>query len=108
MAFFTIKKDSLGYAKVFGISKSKPQNVNFLKMKVYIYHRGTTGKTISYTLPFDRFYMNEDEALNAEIEYTKANRSSNKENAYAIVKILDGEHVLEDVIIGGVSAKDLK
>ena len=108
MAFFTIKKDSLGYAEVFGISKSKPKNGDFLKMKVYIYHRGNIGKTISYTLPFDRFYMNEDGALNAEIEYKKANRNSNKENAYAIVKILDGEHVLEDVIIGGVSAKDLK
>lgn len=108
MAFFTIKKDSLGYAEVFGIHKSKPKNGDFLKMKVNIYHRGTIGKTISYTLPFDRFYMNEDEALNAEREYEKANRNSHKENAYAIVKILDGEHVLEDVIIGGVSAKDLK
>jgi|TARA_B100001173_G_scaffold297426_1_gene294046 uncharacterized membrane-anchored protein len=108
MAFFTLKKDSLGYAEVFDISKSKPKNGDFIKMKVAIYHRGTMGKTISYKLPFDRFYMNEDEALNAEIEYEKANRNSNKENAYAVVKILDGEHVLEDVIIGGVSAKDLK
>lgn len=109
LAFFSIENDTSGFAKVTGVSKTKPTSGDFLEMEVTVlHHRYNANKTIGYKIPFNRFYMNEDEALNAELAYREVNRDRKKENAYAVVKIKDGEYVLEDVVIGGTSAKDLK
>jgi len=103
--YFMIEKDSEGFAKVVSAHIEKPKVGNYIKMQCYHYYG--SDNTINFRYPFERFYMNENEALNAEKAYRLSNRDRNKENAYAIVKVLKGETVLEDVIIGGKSAKDL-
>lgn len=106
VGFFPIAKDEQGFAIVKSPLLNKPKSGDYLELKVHT--TNWNDSTLYYKLPFTRFYMNEEEALNAELEYRKVNRDRKKENAYAVVKINEGEAVLEDVIIGGISAKDLK
>ncbi len=103
--YFMIEKDSEGFAEVVSAHLEEPKEGNYIKMKCFHYYGADS--TINFKYPFERFYMNENEALNAEKAYRSSNRDRNKKIAYAIVKILNGETVLEDVIIGGKSAKDL-
>ncbi len=51
-----------------------------------------------YKLPFDRFYMEESKAPQAEQLYWKAQRDS-AQVVYALVSIGQGQAVLQDVII---------
>jgi len=104
--YFPIENDNEGFAIVQSPLLSPPNDRDYLKMKLNNYY-GSNDSIVRYSLPFNKFYMNEDEALNAEKEYRRVNRDRNKENAYAVVKILEGEAVLQDVIIGGKSAKEL-
>lgn len=107
MGYFPIEKDEEGYAIVKPPKLTPPDDKDYLAMRIENYP-SDHDSIARFLLPFDKFFMNEDEALNAEIEYRSANRNAKKKNAYAKVKLFKGEYVLEDVIIGGVSAKDLK
>lgn len=56
--------------------------------------------------PFDRFYMEESKAKGAEEAYNETRIDSSKV-AYAVVAIKDGEAVLKDVMINGVSVVEM-
>lgn len=104
--YFPIQNDEEGFAIVQNPQIKPPLNQDYLKMELKNYY-GSNDSLVRFSLPFNKFYMNENEALNAEKEYRRVNRDRNKQNAYAIVKIHEGEAFLEDVIIDGTSAKDL-
>jgi len=95
--------DSLGYVMVQSYSKDKPSDTDdFVRAKVnYSY-----GNYIPFDFPFERYYMEESKAPVAEKIYNELRRDTNQV-AYALVKIKDGESVLEDVMIDGVSIKDI-
>ena len=101
-----LKTDSLGYAKIDNISKDKPvSNIDFIEAKVSYVNNDSKGNTISIEYPFDRFYMEESKAENAETVYGKYQNDSTYP-AYAKVYIKDGDAVLKDVIVKGKSIKD--
>ena len=104
--YFPIENDNEGFAIVQSPLLSPPNDGDYLKMKLNHYY-SSNDSIVRFSLPFNKFYMNEYEALNAEKEYQRVSRDRNEEDAYAIVKVLEGEAVLEDVIIGGKSAKEL-
>ncbi len=97
--------DADGYAKIESVSKvSPPIGKDFLKAKVNFVEESNPGKvTIRY--PFDRFYMEESKARDAETAYQKAQTDTNRV-MYALVSIKEGESVLKDVIIDGVPIKE--
>ncbi|HMB62545.1 MAG TPA: hypothetical protein VKN36_05700, partial [Eudoraea sp.] len=56
--------------------------------------------------PFDRFYMEESKANEAELTYRQSQRDTSK-ITYALVRIKNGEAVLKDVMIDGISIREL-
>ena len=100
-----ISKD--GFAKIKSISKSEPMdNSIYLKLKIsYIADYDNQNK-IYLDFPFNRFYMNENKAKNAEIAYAESTLDSTK-TAYALVATKNGEAVIKDVLIDNISIKEL-
>lgn len=101
-----LKADRNGFAKIESVSKEKPIGTqDFVKAKVeFIGDMGYTTMNIAY--PFDRFYMEESMAFEAEQQYIKSQIDSTK-ITYALVNIRDGEAVLKDVHIDGVSISEI-
>jgi uncharacterized membrane-anchored protein len=102
--FFTADND--GFAKIKSISKKKPTgNQDFLKAKVsFITSNGSNKLTIDYS--FNRFYMEESKAYDAELTYRKSLQDTNQ-ITYALVNIKSGDAVLKDVLIDGISISEI-
>jgi len=98
--------DNEGFAKIQSVSKENPtNNQDFLKTKVsYVTGNGANKLTIDY--PFDRYYMEESKAYDAELTYRESQLDTSQ-IAYALVSINDGEAVLKDVLINGVSIREI-
>ena len=104
--YVSLTTDNNGFAKIKSISKGKPtDNQDFLKSKVsFVTKNGTNKVTLDY--PFDRYYMEESKAYDAEQTYRQSQRDTNR-ITYALVSIKDGNAVLKDVMIDGISIKEL-
>ncbi|MGK0379950.1 MAG: putative membrane-anchored protein [Patiriisocius sp.] len=98
--------DNQGFAKIQSVSKENPNNEQaYLKTKVdYVTSNGSNKLTLY--LPFDRYYMEESKAYDAELAYRESQVDTNKV-AYALVIIKEGEAVLKDVFIDGVSIREI-
>lgn len=102
--FVLIEEDSAGFARVRRVSKTRPtdysyyfeSNINFINQD----------NEVSIDYPFDRFYMEESQAPQAEEVYEESVRDFNQV-AYASVTIKDGVAVLTDVFINDQSLRDL-
>lgn len=102
--YLTFKEDEQGFAIISGAFKTAPDSTDFyLKAKVeYI----SIGNEMQIRYPFDRFYMEEFKAPQAEEVYTNAIIDTHQV-AYASVRILNGQGVIEDVMIDGTSIREL-
>ena len=98
--YITLKIDSDGFAKVKEVYKEVPQNNEYLKVKVDWYDN--YNQMVFFSLPFNEFYMNETKAYDAELAYINAQRDSLPNNAYALVYLLNGKGVLDNVFINDV------
>lgn len=104
--YVSMIEDNEGFAKIKSISKEKIDlNQNFVKAKVgFITSFDTTKLTIDY--PFDRFYMEESKAYDAELTYRESQRDTTK-ITYALVNVKNGDAVLKDVLIDGIPIREL-
>lgn len=92
-----------GYAKIRSISKTRPPgNPDYVKATINFISNDIL--TIEY--PFDRFYMEESKAPRAEKEYLRTLRDTTQA-VYALVNIKKGKAVIKDVLINGVSIRDI-
>ncbi|MGB0869912.1 MAG: GDYXXLXY domain-containing protein [Flavobacteriales bacterium] len=106
VVYVSLSTDSLGFAKVKSVSKDVPTNHNaYVKAKVD-YSFNNDDNRISIKYPFERFYMEESKAYDAELAYRASAREGKKE-AYALINVKDGEAVLRDVLIEGVSIQKI-
>ncbi len=98
-----------GFARLVTGTKEKPNNSSdFLKAKVrYAIKRNNHGgmTRVSIKLPFERYYMEESKAYDAELAYRKVRRDT-AQTAYALVKIKEGESLLNDFLINDVSIEE--
>jgi len=106
MIYALLSTDSLGFAKVSGVTKDEPaEDVDYLKViSGYVYQDTVTSVSINY--PFDRFYMEESKASSADEAYHQALRDTSK-ITYALIKIHKGEGVIVDVFIDGIPLKEV-
>ncbi len=104
--YVILANDNNGFAKIKSVSKTKPsKELSFVKAKVsFISTDNPQELTVDY--PFDRYYMEESKAYEAENVYRKSLPDSTQ-NVYALVKIKDGDAVLQDVLINDVSIRDI-
>jgi len=109
IVFVIITNDADGYAIIESISQEEPINhQNYIKAKVAyvssVDEDDLTEITINY--PFDRYYMEESKAHDAEVIYNQSQPDSSQ-TAYALVAVKNGETVLKDVLIDGISISNL-
>lgn len=105
--FVHLNMDPHGFAKIKSVSKEKPTDTqDFVKAKVQFIDTFRS-RTMNIAYPFDRFYMEESKAFDAEQEYIKSQADSTK-TTYALVSIKDGYAVLKDVLIDGVSVVEIR
>ena len=106
VTFFTYDD---GFAGINNISKEKPSNTqDFLKTKLRLTNPDILDRFVKLVidLPFDRFYMEEFKANDAEQAYSKSLQDTGKVT-YALVMIKNGAAVLKDVLIDGVSIEEI-
>ena len=82
------------------ISKEVPEDPDYLKLKSNWYN--AYEKRVEFSLPFNEFYMNETKAYDAEVAHANAQRDSLPNTTYALVYVLNGGAVLENVFINEV------
>lgn len=93
--------DSNGFATVEALFSEKPEGGSYIKTQIrYSYASNETSYLIK--LPFDRFYMPEKLAPEAERAYQKANRRGDTQSAAAVVRVWRGDAVIQDLEINGV------
>lgn len=100
--------DSVGFVKLTGITKTKPSSdQDFVKAKAG-YVRRYVSQSVRIEYPFERYYMEESKAYDAE-RYARPRRFSidSTQVVYALVRVLDGESVLQDVMVNDQRIEDL-
>jgi uncharacterized membrane-anchored protein len=94
--FVNVSVGTNGYATLGNVSVERPREGDYLSTSVR-YPNLKQGR-IRVKLPFNRFYMNEKRAPDAERQYRRAGRDE-KRNAYALVRIRSGMAVIEDLYV---------
>lgn len=98
--FVELGTDSAGFVKILNVHKTEP-NADYLKVKDwYTWTDGNDTTRINLHYPFNRFYLEESKAPKAEEVYREARRDPSQQ-AWAVVKILNGQAVLEEVMLNG-------
>jgi uncharacterized membrane-anchored protein len=96
--FVTFTTDFAGFAVPEQISHTKPEADSYLETVVEHTSHFEDNHDVWYKVPFNRYYMEESKAPQAEQLYWKAQRDS-AQVVYALVSIGEGQAVLQDVII---------
>ena len=89
-------EDEKGFARVTGLSRTKPSGVPYLRAVM----RYPSDDEVSLELPFERYYMEEAKAPLAESAYREHSRRE-VADAYAVVRILGAQAVMEELFVDG-------
>jgi uncharacterized membrane-anchored protein len=101
-----IETDSLGYAKIDQISRTI---LDDNKNDYFLAKAGWYSKfdyKLNIKIPFNRFYMEETKAYDAEVVTNRPQNTDSLLTTYALVYVNGGEAVLNDVLVDGMSIKD--
>lgn len=104
--YVLLTTDQDGFAKIKSVSKEKPADeIDFIQAKVnFIFGGGDNRLMIDF--PFDRYYMEESKAYEAELSYRESLQDASRVT-YALVNVKAGEAVLKDVLIDGISIREI-
>lgn len=94
--FVLLNRDSDGFAQIAGLSRNKPAQGDFVKVKISSF----SDSSVIVNYPFDKFYLEEGLAGEAEKLYRQHSRRGQLDT-YALVRINKGFAVIEDLVIGG-------
>ena len=103
--YVLIENDIDGFARFSGVSQTAPQSGAYIKTKVlYSNYEDFTGfqdkQTIHFQVPFDRYYMPENDAPEAEKLYNEKIAGNNNKEVFVTVKLHRGTAVLDKLYIG--------
>lgn len=96
--YVQVAQDTAGFARIAGLHKRMPLPADDMIKATIDYVGYDSLKEVFIEWPFERFYMEESKAPEAEKAYTKAAADSNQK-AYALVKVKNGDAVLQNVFI---------
>ena len=88
--------DEAGFTTLTALSLERPEKVSYIRVRV----RSVQGRTAHLRLPFDRYYLEESVAPEAEHAYRRHSRRDTRD-AYITVRVRDGQAVLEELYIAG-------
>ncbi len=104
--YVVVTTDEEGFAKVERLSKATPgDDEDYFEARVNFVTTDGSNR-IMVNFPFDRFYMEESMAPDAEVAYREAQADSTRVT-YALVSVSNGGFVLRDVLIDGVPIKEV-
>lgn len=107
-----LDKDDDGFARFKDLRLTRPDKDPYLKTRVS-YHQTMQNieieqgykqekvNIVHLNLPFDRYYMNEKKAPEAERHYREHNVRGQKSNAFIEVQILNGKGFIKDLYLDG-------
>ena len=98
--FVHLTTDAEGFAQVVDVTTERSSQA-FLKARI----NSIAPDALFLTFPFDRYYMEETKAYDAEQLYRES-LSDTLQTTYALVRIKDGDAVLEDVMVDKVPIRE--
>lgn len=101
--FVVLGTDGSGYAVIRDIVMEEPEAVDYVRATIVSKDPAFNYYKVTIEYPFNRFYMDEFKALDAELAYREATTVS---DAYAVVRVKDGNAVIDDVILDGKTIKE--
>ncbi len=105
-AYVMLGSNSEGFAEIESIHKTRPENTSdYFKTTVRYTGKRKSGSNVHLRFPFDRYYMEESKAYEAELAVRESAQDSSQV-AYALVSIKDGDARLVDVIVNEVPLKE--
>ncbi len=107
--YLKLSIDSLGFAGIAALEAERPENIEGVLITTISNtnpYRLPGRQYVYFEYPFERFYVEESKAAEAERAYWDSNRDSTH-TTYALVKIKNGQAVLEDVRIDDKSIVDI-
>ncbi len=99
--YVSLITDDSGFARITAVSAKEPTGKTDYVKALIDYIDYDDVKTIHIQYPFEEFYMDEYKAPEAEDAYREVNRDI-KNKTYALVKILNGDAVIEDILIDDI------
>ena len=100
--YATVKVNPDGFAGFSNVADTPPSEGDYIGVEF----GSAQGKgTCIFRLPFDRFYLEEGMAPEAERLYNEHSRGTR--DAWAMVRVKSGKAVIEDLYVGGKPVKDL-
>ena len=91
-AFVSLKEDAEGFAVVDEVSSEPRRGDNIIRAQNY----GFFDKRVQLRFPFDRFWVNEGDAIAAENAY-----QAHKDDGYVTVRVGDGDAAIEELYLAG-------
>lgn len=101
MVFAQILVGEDGFARISDLKSRRPHGTPYITARVNF----VGADTVSLSLPFDRYYMEEKKAPIAEKLY-RQHASREKQDAYISVRIKDGFAVIEKLYVGGMPIEE--
>lgn len=103
--FVLLGEDENGLAKIENVQSSQPEaNKDYFIAEVD--YKNLNRGFVNLSFPFDKYYMEESKAYEAEMAHWRARRDTSQ-LTYALVMVSEGNTALEDVILDGVSIKEV-
>lgn len=102
-AYAVLATDSAGFARITRLTNERPADSAFVRVEFMVF--GTEG-VHRVSLPFDRFYLEEGDGAATEQMLQPAvtdDTPMQPRPAHAVVRVLDGEAVIEDLVVDGRS-----
>lgn len=100
--YVVLGKDPEGFAEIDTLLEEKPKKGDYVKVRI----NSNYGSLVTVDYPFNRFYMEESKAPDAEILYRENNNDGNKIPAYAIVSVRGEVTVVKEVMLDGIPIKE--
>jgi len=92
-----------GFAVIQEVQVARPDQGDYLKVRVSWWQKNE----VYFTLPFDRYYLEETKAPKAEQTYREQNRRNQTNgNTYAVVRIKNGDAALADLYVADKPIRD--
>ncbi len=98
--YLELREGANGFGEIVALHKEKPDAELVLKTTITF----LSAETVGVQLPFDRYYMDENAAPEAEAAYRA--RASDPAESWVLVRILGGRAVIEELYIGGKPVRE--
>lgn len=100
--YVLLKENNFGFAEIDALLHEAPSSGDYIETRIARVSRYETPYRVEVFYPFNKFFMEEKKAPEAERTYNDSN-SKDDQTVYALVNVKDGKTALKDLVIEGKS-----